>query len=222
MKPIVIYSMPRSKSTAALEAARRETLLNEPFSANTLIGKQQMGVMDKFQFMLEYPGWDTLYKEMSQPNTASKFFGSCIHSMPKAKDWFKQIDDDQSHEIFCLIRSPRETILSHVLAMFFGFYKGEEKENAEIEIDDKQLISIHEFSISLFLKYYPKNASTVTFESLPSEHFDLNKVFISNQHSIERRKHCVSNFDELERKIDLILRYHEKEWYEKTGTDIFF
>lgn len=31
IKPIIIYSMARSRSTAVLQAARRERLFNEPF-----------------------------------------------------------------------------------------------------------------------------------------------------------------------------------------------
>ena len=212
--------MPRSKSTAALEAARREILLNEPFSANALI-KEDLSIMDRFEFMLNYPSWYQIQNNMDQPNTATKFFGSCIHQMPKAKEWFSEIDNANSHEIFCLIRSPKETILSHLLAMFFGFHKGEEKENFEIEIDDKQLISIHEFSIGTFLRYYPLNGKTVTFETLPSEHFDYDKIHLETQNSISKRQDYVKNFEDLKRKINLLLKYHEKEWYEKTGTDIY-
>ena len=212
--------MPRSKSTAALEAARREILLNEPFSANALI-KEDLPIMDRFEFMLNYPSWDQLENNMAQPNTATKFFGSCVHHMAKAKEWFYEIDNANSHEIFCLIRSRKETILSHLLAMFFGFHKGEEKDNFEIEIDDKQLISIHEFSIGTFLKYYPLHGKTVTFETLPLEHFDYSKICIETQNSIAKRQDYIKNFEDLERKINLLLKYHEKEWYEKTGTDIY-
>lgn len=218
---MIIYSMARSKSTAALEAAKREVLLNEPFNLNKLVNDETLGVVDKLDAAMDYPHWDKLANTMSQSNTASKFFGTCIHSMPKAREWFAQIDKDKSHEIFCLIRSPKETMLSHILAMFFGYHTLEETENVELTINDNQLMFLLEPSLHMFLKYYPKNATTVTFDTLPSEHFDYGKINITTQNSIERRQHCITNLEEVKRKIDIFLRFHQREWEEKTGTDIF-
>lgn len=213
--------MPRTRSTATLEAAKREVLLNEPFSVNALVNDENQSLVDRLDVMMNYPHWDQLVHNIAQSNTATKFFGTCIHSMPKARKWFDQIDNDMSHEIFCLVRSPREAILSHVLAMFFGYHKFEEKEDVEILIDDNQLMILHEPALHMFLRYYPKNATTVTFDTLPSEYFDYTKIHIPNQNSIERRQHCIKNIEEVKKKIDIILRFHQREWEEKTNTDIF-
>lgn len=213
--------MARSRSTAALEAAKREVLLNEPFSLNKLVNDESLGIIDKLDAAMNYPQWDELVHTMAQPNTASKFFGTCVHSMPKARQWFRQIDETMSHEIFCLIRSPRETMLSHILAMFFGYHTLEETENVELVINDNQLMFLLEPALHVFLRYYPKNATTVTFDTLPSEYFDYSKINISVQNSIGRRQHCITNLEEVKRKIDIFLRFHQREWEEKTGTDIF-
>lgn len=226
MKPVIIYTLPRTRGKAALSACKRETLLNEPLGYYIIFPEllsisypmPTSTLFDIRNRMLNFTGWDTLRNTLDNPNSASKIFGSNLYEFPKARAWFR--NTIHTHERFVLLRSPREIIWSFALATFFGFRKEKETEDREIEISDHLLFQVDRI-FQQFLTFYPEDAKIITFESLPEEHFDYSKINIINQNSLTRRLPYVKNIDEVNRTIDTILNFHRIEWEEKTGTDIF-
>jgi hypothetical protein len=221
MKPVLIYSMPRTRSTAAMQACKRPVKVNEPFAFHNTptYNENDLGCLSRIRSLIDYEQsekWNQVFEEMKQPDTVVKIFGWELLHYYNARDWFK--DADTSYEIFTLIRNPRETILSSLLAQHFGHWTGAETRVRELIIHDQEFCNI-ETAFSSFLRFYPKSSRLITFENLPEEFFDKSQIWHENQHSM-RRLHLIKNLDEVEKNIDTILRYFEKEWKDVTGLDI--
>ena len=221
MKPVLIYGMPRTRSTAAMQACKRTIKLNEPFSFHNTpdYNVYDMGCLSKIRALINFQHseqWSQTLEEMNHPDAVVKIFGTHLARFYNAREWFAEANT--SHEIFTLIRNPRETILSILLAQQFGHWKGAEKGVKEITIHNGRFSNV-EFVFESFLRFYPKSSRLVTFENLPEEFFDKSQIYQENQHSM-RRLHLIKNLDEVEKNIDTILQYFEKEWKDVTGLDI--
>lgn len=203
MKPVLIYGMPRTRSTAAMQACKRAVKLNEPFARHNAVNYHSTQ-------------WNLILEEMNRPDAVVKIFGRDLAQNYNAREWFNKATT--SHEIFNLIRNPRETIFSLLIAQHLGFWKGDEKKLNEIIIDENEFSNI-EFVFESFLQFYPKSGRLVTFESLPEEFFDMSQISLEEQNSMSRL-HLIKNLDEVEKNVDTMLRYFEAEWKDVTGLNI--
>jgi hypothetical protein len=210
--------MPRTKSTAVLQACKRSVKLNEPFDVYNLpnYNKDTDGYLYRVRSLVEYDQWDSLLTKLNQKDTAVKIFGHSLMFYYNARAWFDAAM--QTHEIFTLIRNPKEMILSELIAFHFGHTKDSETENREITISDYQFYTVQSV-ISSFLRFYPSTGKLVTFDTLPTECFDKTQIQIQEQHS-GNKTHFIKNIDEVHRNIDLMLSYYQAEWKDKTGLDI--
>ena len=224
MKPIIIYSMGRSRSTATLHAAKRANRMNEPFEIYTLgRGEDITGESDIIDIryeMMTAPEWPNILTQLNDSDTAVKFFGTSLNNFQYARDWFTQVQQNESHEIFILIRNPKDVIWSLLFASRFGWNKTTEKEYKEVTFNEKDFV-VPDLGIDQFLRFYPGYGKVVTFETLPEEFFDYSTVVVQSQDSQKTKMQYVTNPDFVEDKIHKILAFHKHEWYEKTGTDIF-
>jgi hypothetical protein len=221
MKPVLIYGMPRTRSTAAMQACKRAVKLNEPFAFHHTphFDPNNMASLSRVRTLVDYEQseeWNLLLKEMNLPDTVVKIFGRDLVNYYDARAWFNEAHT--THEIFTLMRDPRETILSILLAQRFGHWVGVEKEIKEIIIDDREFDNVDSI-FSSFLRFYPKSSRLVTFENLPEEFFDRSQITLKEQHSMSRL-HLIKNLNRVEKNIDSILRYFAKEWKDVTGLDI--
>ena len=219
MKPVVIYTMPRTRSNATLQACKREIRLNEPFDVYNLPNYDPLdqGYLSRFRTLVAYDQWQFLADQMNRSNTAVKIFGHSLLFCYNARAWLNEAST--THEIFTLVRSPREVILSELLASHFGYTKESEKETKEIVISDNQFYTIQTIFDS-FLRFYPCSGKLVTFDTLPPEYFDKGKIQLQEQHSSNKIQ-FVKNIDQVYRNVDLMLTYYQVEWKDKTGLDIF-
>ena len=221
MKPVLIYGMPRTRSTAAMQACKRTVKLNEPFGFHNTptYNKNAVRCISQIRNLVHYEQseqWNLTLDEMKRPDAVVKIFGDHLAQYYPARAWFNEASS--SHEIFTLIRDPRQVIFSYLLAWHIGFWKGAETRVDELIINDGLFRQI-EFIFSSFLRFYPKSSRLVTFETLPEDFFDKSQISFEEQHSM-RRLHLIKNLYEVEENIDTILRYFEKEWKDVTGLDI--
>ena len=154
--------------------------------------------------------------QMDQPDAAVKIFGHSLLYYYNARKWFKTAET--THEIFTLIRSPKEMVLSELLAFHFGYTKDTETECKEIIIKDNQFYPI-QANFDSFLRFYPPSGKLVTFDTLPSKYFDKGQIQLQEQHS-ENKIELVKNIDQVYKNIDLMLSYYQDAWKDKTGLDI--
>ena len=221
MKPVLIYGMPRTRSTAAMQACKRTVKLNEPFAFHHTphFDPNNTTSLSRVRTLVDYEQseeWNLLLKEMNLPDTVVKIFGRDLVNYYDARAWFNEAHT--THEIFILMRDPRETILSILLAQRFGHWVGVEKEIKEIIIDDREFYNVDSI-FSSFLRFYPKSSRLVTFETLPEEFFDMSQISLEEQNSMSRL-HLIKNLDEVEKNVDTMLRYFEAEWKDVTGLNI--
>lgn len=219
MKPVLIYTTERTRSTAVLQAAKRNIKLNEPFALHQYLTNDEINTTSVKKLLAERIQWDDVAIRMSDPNTATKFFGFDLLYYYPAQKWFSEVQRQETHEIFTLHRNMREVILSRILASRFGFAKSLEIENYEFEASIIDLIQADQL-IDSFLRFYPKNSIKITFGSLPSEFFDYSAITSQNQFSNEKL-HLIKNLNFVEEGIQTIFETYSSQWEDITGFGIF-
>lgn len=221
MKPIIIYTLPRSHSTAALQACRKPVLLNEPFDHVTLYGQN---ATEAFSFTAKYNNeiipsvWPKILSQLNDKNSASKFFGHSLYFFLPARKWFQACDINKTHDIFILTRNLREQIFSYLLAKYFGYSKSLEKVIQPITIRDFDIF-LATFYIDCFLRFYPQNGKIITFDKIPETHFDRNRITLQPQHSLNKLSY-ITNLDFVQDQVNNIIMYYRDEWVEKIGNSL--
>ena len=219
MKPVLIYTMPRTRSNAALDACKRSIKISEPFDIYNLPNYDPIinkSLVRTIETLVNYDQWTSLENRMNQPNTAIKIFGHSLLYYYPARRWFEQAKS--THQIYTLIRPLKEVILSELLAFHLGYTKDTQKAEKEIVIRGGNFYSITT-NIESFLRFYPQCGQLTTFESLPKETFDKNQIQLQEQHSMNKI-HLIKNIDEVTDNIHTILSYYKDQWEDVTGLDI--
>jgi hypothetical protein len=219
MKPVLLYSLPRARSTATMASCIREIKLNEPFGATAL--NKNISHNKAWTFRAEINNdfvssgkWDNLVKQMSNRNTVTKIISSDLQYFIPASLWFKDAIENETHDVFVIERENREeTLLSIIIATYFGWSKFSEVEPYEFTVSDKMLIYLHN-CIDWNLRYYPKKGKIITFENLPDSHFDKSLNHNENQNSSNKYKYF-KNIDEFRVHIKHILDYYKDTWDSK-------
>lgn len=194
-KPHVIYTLPRSRSTAILEASKKENKLNEPFNPS---------------LALRMDSSDTI-KKMNDPDSATKFLAKHLENDEVFQQWFKRIDEKKSHKIFVIDRNLEEICWSYIIAVKFGWTKSTEKEelnNRNVTIGEIIFDNL-ENHIQKFLQYMPINAQILTWENLPEEYFDKSKITFSQKQNTKNRILKINNIQYCTDIIgSLVEKYH--------------
>lgn len=211
--------MGRSRSTAVLQACRRTTQLNEPFDVYSVVGHDFTSFIEARTQLSNQIDWSNVQQQMSNPDSVSKFFGTSLALYPPAQQWF--VEAEETHEVFILLRNVRDVIWSLLLANKFGFHKHSEVELYDTVINDGDLF-VADNAIDQFLRFYPRTGKIITFENLPEDYFDYSKITHPNQNSQDRKLQFITNRNEVEKKIDLILDFRSLQWKENTKVDIRF
>lgn len=226
-KPIIIYSLARSKSTATMQAARRNILLNEPFDPWSaidnyveLVTQKTVSRTDLDNLLLSSVNWTELQQQMQNENAAIKFFGTSLHHYYPAQKWFNDALKNNSHEVFILLRNLKDLCWSLVLALEFGFAKSSLKKPIRTFTAPIAYIENCSRSIDYFLDFYPKEKQIITFQSLPTEFFDYSKISMTPQKSQDKR-FLVENYNYVEDQIHKILMNKKNRWEDVTQTSIY-
>ena len=222
MKPVIIYALPRSRSTPALYSCKREIKLFEPFSMASLHKGKKWDYA--YNFLAELNAnvvssgqWEDIKTKMNDSNTVTKMLCIDLYSFAPARKWFNDSFENQTHDVFILERENREELLlSYIMAMMFGWHKSSEVEPYEFTITDQLLFRAHEL-IDTYLRFYPKKGKIITYENLPESHFDKSLNHSANaidQQSYSKYKY-IKNIDEFRIHIKRILDYYKDEWDNK-------
>jgi hypothetical protein len=223
IKPIIIYSLARTKSSAVLQAAQRQHLLHEPFDSwavldNSYAG-EKLSSVELDNRLLNTLNWPELEARMSASDTAIKFFGTGLHHYYPAQKWFNSVIEKNTHEIFVLLRNLEDTLWSYILALNFGFDRRDHITPFKFAATPEHL-GFANRNIVQFLDFYPKNKKIITFDSLPSEYFDRTRITLKPQKS-EQKRFLVTNSDYVDDQIQKILLNHKSRWEDVTETNIF-
>lgn len=212
MKPVMIYSFPRSRSTATLQACKRNNKLNEPFDRTTLwAGKQwNNDAASKLFNTISNDKWNEMFNNLNSENTASKFFGhSLFHCLP-ARKWYNYVNENKTHDIFILERNLEDTFLSYILARHYNAWTKSNIELKPFSVSSEMFFRL-EFHIDNHLRFFPKYGTKINFESLPESHFDKKTITLENQNSNSLYKYII-NFQETVYNIKELIKYYQNDW----------
>lgn len=219
MKPVIIYSLPRTRSTAILQACVRPIKLHEPFDHFTLYGADTNNAWNfypRYANKSEQLVWPYIKDQLNDPRAVSKFFGNSLLTFPPARSWFEEADRNETHDIFVAVRDRRETAWSYLLAHKFGWVKGSESESKEVEIEPRFFFFLA-YTFDNFLRFFPKNATLIEYETLPASHFDKSLIEIQDQESAKKRP-LIKNREFCEEQIDSIIQCYDREWQSKVAS----
>jgi hypothetical protein len=213
MKPMMIYSMPRTQSHAALQAALRNNKLNEPFGFWKLFPQHRSEAHNLpayFNTMITDGQWLALEHQMADSNTATKIFGYHIYEIKRARSWWQQLQAADTHDIFVIERDRTEVCLSLLMAKVVGFWKSSERSHIPVNINDSELFMVHRY-IDAHLRWFPRRGTVISFDSLPTSHFDNTKITMAHQHSMHNLD-LIQNLDWCRARIADILDFYREDW----------
>lgn len=216
MRPVILYSLPRTRSTAILQASRQPRKLHEPFDNYTLFGPTSPDPeLDPEHWHLQVTDqqWELVRQQMDYPDSVSKFFGHSLYYLPRARPWFAQADQAGTHQIFVIVRDLREVALSYLMARYWGWTRDSERGAEDIWIHP-ELFRVVEGMFRVFLKFLPTNATLISWDRLPGTHFDRTQVHIQDQRS-QSKLNYIRNLDQVENAIEDIIKKIQPEWQDR-------
>lgn len=219
-KPQLIYAFPRSRSTAILQASNKLIHVNEPCNKFNLVKNFNLKGIDPFvdKIVVTDEMWETIKNNINNKDVACKFLPWHFNSpYPKAIDWFKEVQNNQTFDVYVVYRNIEEICWSFCVARKFGWYeKSEVKELFYVTVEEQIFLAI-ERQLEIFLNNFPKYGQVISWENLPQNHFDKSKVKNKEQFSKEKIKY-INNIDFCREKINNIMEKYNVILEEKFST----
>jgi len=201
MKPVMLYTLPRTRATALFYACRRAIIKDEVFANFNLDLDNDQEIKKAF------------YK-IDDPNTVLKIHGPHIARSSIIEEWYKKSLDSNIYEVFVVERPDRlNTFLSLIIAQRFGYNKRDEILPFEFSANDTD-IELVKTEIENYFKYYPHYGSVIDLENYPASYFDSALINTPDQESY-KKYHYIKNYDWLVEQLQNILTDVDVEWQGK-------
>jgi hypothetical protein len=225
IKPMIIYAMPRTRSTVVLECSRRKHHLGEPFSPDVLFSKDALAAIllpSQYYSQISVDTWMELQNRMDNSDTATKLLPSDIYYLKHSWKWWKDINEFNTHDIFVLERDWMEVSLSLMIARMRGYNKKEELFKSPVpRIHTTHDMSILYDNFDKYLRYYPTVGTVITWEDLPTTHFDKSQIHMQEQNSLEHL-YLIENLEWVQDRIREMIEYFNDDWQEKRNKLVHF
>jgi hypothetical protein len=191
MKPIMIYTMPRTRATAVFFCARRAILKDEVFGYDTLDTNSE-------------DSWRKAFDHVEDPRAVLKIHGRHIDRHPRIIEWYDSVIKKNTYDVFVVERPDMVNVfLSYCMAHRFGFNLRDEIDPFEFSITPEEILHIEE-ELKLYLKYMPPNAIRITVDSMPDSHF--NRKIISSEDQLSHNKYkYIENYEWAKTRIQLLV-----------------
>ena len=201
MKPVMLYTLPRTRATVLFYSCRRAIIKDEIFSEPNLDMSDETAVKKAF------------YK-VDDPNAVLKIHGAHIERSPLISNWYTSVLDNDICDVFVVERSDRiNMFLSLFMAERFGYNKRNQVEPFKFSIDENDIQSMV-LEIKNYLKHYPQHGKIISLENYPSEYFDTALMNTDDQQS-HKKYQFITNFDWAVEQIQMVLTSFEDEWQYK-------
>lgn len=202
---MIIYTWPRTRSTATLMRAKADNHLLEPFGMFS-----PWGIASRND-LADSPtrSWAELEQQMMSKNTASKIFGINLHNVRVSRAWWSSYCAD--HTPYVLFRDLRETAISFLVAKNLGWASIAQRTDRPLEITPTDLQQCR-LPWECFIDYAPENGHAVTFDTLPTENFNPTQTLLEPQDYQNKFLTLVKNPDEVLGWVDELVRYYEPEF----------
>lgn len=201
VKPVMLYTLPRTRASAMLYCCRRPIIKDEVFSSVNLNSNNETE-------------WNDVLYKITDPKTVLKIHGSHIAYDNKIQEWYQQVIDQSVYEIFIIERPDRlNTFLSLILASKFGFSKREEIEPFYFTVTDNDIQSVRT-ELTTYLSFYPRYGTAINIDNMPTEYFNTDIMRYENQHSHLKYQY-IENYQWTVEQLELILKEFQKFWDDK-------
>jgi hypothetical protein len=200
MKPVMLYTLPRTRATVLFYGCRRAIVKGEVFS-NTSFNLNDDSIKKAF------------YK-IEDPNTVLKIHGAHISRSPIVQEWYSKSLNSKIYDIFVVERPDRlNTFLSLILAEKFGYIKAEEIDPFDFFVTENDIEKIKD-EIAYYLRYYPTYGTIIDLKNYPPDYFDPFLMNTEDQESYKKYQY-IKNFDWAVDQIQQILTSVETDWQQK-------
>lgn len=204
MKPVMLYTLPRTRATVLLQSCRRAIVKDETFSEVNLDLADATAVAKAF------------YK-VEDPNTVLKIHGPHIKRSDIIQSWYDKVLDTKIYDVFVVERTDRVNMfLSLFLADRFGYTKQEEIEPFNFAVTNSDMDHM-ETAIRDYLDCYPTYGQVISLDDYPTEYFDPLLMHNDNQESFKKHSY-IDNFDWAVDQIETVLESFSSEWQDKINT----
>jgi hypothetical protein len=204
MKPVMLYTLPRTRGTAILYSCLRPIIKDEPFAEWKLD-------LDSEE------SWNKALYKIDDSRAVVKIHGEHIARDARIEQWYESVIADRKYEIFVIERCDRESIfLSHFIANRFGFNLYDEIAPYNFKVNDSDISHMRKL-IKLYLKHFPPYGNIISLETLPSDFFNPNIVPKFDQKSHLKYKY-IENFNWAMKQITQVLADYKEEWDHKVST----
>lgn len=200
MKPVMLYTLPRTRATVLFYGCRRAIVKDEVFSSTNLD--------------LNDDSIRKAFYKIEDPNTVLKIHGAHISRSSIVQEWYSESLTSKTYDIFVVERPDRlNTFLSLILAERFGYIKAEEIDPFEFLVTEDDILKIKD-EIDHYLKYYPTYGTIVNLKNYPQDYFDPLLMNTDDQESYKKYQY-IKNFNWTVDQIQQILISVETDWQQK-------
>ena len=205
MRPIVLYTMPRSKSTPAMQACLRTIDLGEAWKPKKFISHSEIPSGDQnIDHMVTDDQIKAVLDKIDLPDTKVKIIGHQVARLSRSVEWWSAAQAAQKHEIYVLERDYRTCLHSWLLAEHFGYFKDTERSDRNIIATDYHVKCV-KLLLENHCRFYPVRGFRITWDALPATDFSKYNVTMVDQDSLYRLK-LVKNLDWWQGEIDKLLK----------------
>lgn len=219
MRPVIIYTMPRTRGTAILMSCLHPERYNEPLMPHNLITDyhaitRKNNTAAHLSSFISDEQWTHKFELLNRPESACKIFGTDLDFSKKTESWFLNAQKHNTHDIFVVNRDIIELGLSLFIANMFGWCKSEEKTPTDFKIDYYSYTEL-ELIIKNHIRYYPTVGQPITIDTMPRTHFNIDRnENIINQES-EKKYALIKNLDQIKVNLKQIADFYQPELEEK-------
>jgi hypothetical protein len=204
MKPVMLYTLPRTRGTAILYSCRRPIIKDEPFAEWTLD-------LDSEE------SWNKALYKIDNPRAVVKVHGEHIARDVRIAKWYNSAIENNTYEVFVIERPDRANIfLSQFIAGRFGFNLYDEVAPYSFAVNDSDIAHMR-MLIEQYLKYFPPYGTIINLDNLPEDYFSVSITPKLDQKSHLKYKY-IENFDWATEQIEKVLAEYKEEWNSKVST----
>jgi len=223
MKNLLIYSLHRSRGSAGLWTTRQAYRLLEPFNTRYMTGVQYPCGEDPEvrPFMASRFAWPeariiSTLQGLNRPNTAVKIHGDNVETTFWARDWYKQVQEDQDAWDLAIIerKDRRAQMLSFLIALEHGFDLKHQKHDAmtsKIEVTAKHIAELRRV-IEQHLRWYPSRGQVMTWATRDAEWFNRGQTLSQHNQHAGDRVHLITNLEWTREVIEDLVSYYKQDW----------
>lgn len=202
---MIIYTWPRTQSTATLMRAKTGNHLLEPFGLYS-----PWGIASRLDLAQEPKrSWDELEKQLMDQNTASKILGINLYNVRSSRAWWARYCADQKP--YVLFRDLRETVISFVMAKHLGWVSWEQKTDRVLDITPYDIEECRK-NWECFIDYAPAEAHAITFNSLPETDFNPTQKVAQPQDYQNKFLTLVKDIEKVLGWVDELVQHYEPEF----------